>query len=284
MAPNSVASYWTAHNVSSHRRFSSTEESLEYLKWRNEQYLGYLDLMPLKGHDSKVILDFGCGPGHDLVGFGVYSKPSLLIGVDVSASSLAEAADRLRLHGIDAQLTLHDAQSAVLPISDESVDLVHSSGVLHHMENPIAAMREFYRVLKPGGSVQVMVYNYDSLWTHLYVAYQRMVQLGMGAGLSLCEAFTASTDGEGCPISNCYRPAEFLYLASQANLLGEFRGAAISAFEMKQLADRWDALLDLRTLSESRSFLYELTMNERGLPCYRGNVAGVDGCYVLHKA
>jgi hypothetical protein len=36
--------------------------------------------------------------------------------------------------------------------------------------------------------------------------------------------------------------------------------------------------------SESRKFLYELTFNERGIPLYRGEVAGVDACFKLEPA
>ena len=44
------------------------------------------------------MLDFGCGPGHDLVGFATVSRPARLIGIDVSPSSIAEARERLSLH------------------------------------------------------------------------------------------------------------------------------------------------------------------------------------------
>ena len=67
------------------------QESERYLEWRNDQYFKYDELMPVTGKDGRVILDYGCGPGHDLVGFGLRSKPTRLIGMDVSTSSLAEA-------------------------------------------------------------------------------------------------------------------------------------------------------------------------------------------------
>ena len=49
-------------------------------------------------------------------------------------------------------------------------NLVHSSGVLHHVKEINLALKEIYRV-QPGGSFQVMVYNYSSLWLHLYATY-----------------------------------------------------------------------------------------------------------------
>jgi ubiquinone/menaquinone biosynthesis C-methylase UbiE len=81
------------------------------------------------------VLDFGCGPGHDLVGFGTQSKPARLVGVDVSRSSLAEARRRLALHEVTPDLLYHDINAGPLPFEDGSFDLAHSSGVLHHMQD-----------------------------------------------------------------------------------------------------------------------------------------------------
>ncbi len=64
-----VAGYWTDYNVTLHQDFRSIEESLTYLRWRNDQYFGYAALMPVNNQDGRVVLDFGCGPGHDVVGF-----------------------------------------------------------------------------------------------------------------------------------------------------------------------------------------------------------------------
>jgi SAM-dependent methyltransferase len=43
------------------------------------------------------------------------------------------------------------------------------------MTNPELALQEFYRILKPGGKVQIMVYNRNSLWFHLKTAYQTQI-------------------------------------------------------------------------------------------------------------
>ncbi|WP_304985767.1 hypothetical protein [Coxiella-like endosymbiont] len=56
--------------------------------------------MPVKGYGNKVILDFVCGPDHDLIGFGYYSKPKKLIDADVSFPSLEEARCQLEVKSI----------------------------------------------------------------------------------------------------------------------------------------------------------------------------------------
>lgn len=228
---SSVKEYWTGHNVTLHHEFSTKEESLEYFHWRNDQYFNYIELMPVSGFDDKSVLDYGCGPGHDLIGFGTYSACKRLVGVDVSESSIAETRARLALHGITAEAVVLENDVVTLPFEDATFDHIHSSGVLHHTPDPVAILKELKRVLKPGGSMNVMVYNYDSLWVHLYVAYQRSIVKGLYQGKSLRDQFGHSTDGESCPISNCYRPDEWIELCRSSDLKAEFVGAAISMRE-----------------------------------------------------
>jgi SAM-dependent methyltransferase len=278
----SVSEYWNSHNVTAHRTFATAEESLQYFHWRNSQYANYLALMPVSGFDGRRVLDYGCGPGHDLVGFGAYSKPSRLAGVDVSASSIREARARLALHGIDAELHRIEPGER-LPFEDAAFDHVHSSGVLHHIEDPVAALREIKRVLRPGGTMNVMVYNFDSVWTHLFVAYHRTIVAGRYAGLSLREQFARSTDGDECPIARCYRPDEFIAVANSAGLAATFAGAAVAVHELSLLATRFEAIMDPRLPEASRQFLQSLEFDRQMLPLAGGHHAGVDGIYQLRN-
>lgn len=280
-AETSVEEYWTEHNVTLHERFADSASSLEYLHWRNSQYYGYAELMPTGVEDNLKILDFGCGPGHDLVGFGVMSKPRRLVGIDVSASSLAEAKDRLALHDIPAELLRMDVEQKELPFEDGAFDIVHSSGVLHHMAKPDAALSELRRILKPGGRAQFMVYNRDSIWFHLYVPFVLQIEQGQFAGLSPEDAFQRSTDGPGCPISRAYSRESFQALVEPLGFKLLRYGGAVSAWEMMQLPKRHAAVLDQRLPRESREFLTGLRFDEFALPLSGGHRAGVDGCYLF---
>jgi len=276
--------YWTDFNVTLHREFSTAEESLEYFHWRNAQYPGYIELMPVTGQDGKVVLDYGCGPGHDVIGFGVYSRPQRLIAVDVSPTSLAEARHRAGLHSLAAEFLQIVERDNTVPLPSGSVDYIHSSGVIHHTPDPVKVLRELKRLLAPGGCMRVMVYNYDSLWLHLYVGYQLRIAQGAHPGLGLREVFTKTTDGENCPISNVYRPAEFCALAAEAGLACHYLGAGISNFELKLFPQRLDAIMDRRLPAEHRDFLIGLQIDRHGCPLHEGVRAGVDGCYELTHA
>jgi SAM-dependent methyltransferase len=280
-SPVSSTGYWTGFNVTLHHQFSSPDESLEYFHWRNDQYPGYIDLMPVSGQDGKVVLDFGCGPGHDVIGFGVYSKPRKLIAVDVSPTSLAEARSRAALHGLDVTFLQIDEATGSIPIDDSSVDYLHSSGVIHHTPDPLKVLRELKRVLAPTGRMRIMVYNYASIWLHLYVAYILRIKQRAYPGLDLRQVFAKTTDGENCPIANVYRPEEFAALAAQAGLSCRFLGAGISNFELKLFPERFDAIMDRALPAEHRDFLKSLEIDRFGRPCHQGALAGVDGCYEL---
>lgn len=275
--------YWSAHNVTLHRRFSSAEDSLDYFDWRNDQYPGYIELLPVHGRDGQVVLDYGCGPGNDLVGFSVHSKPKRLIGMDISAPSLEESRARLALHGAAAELMKIDEDAPSLPLPDESVDYVHCSGVLMCAKDPAALLREFKRILRPEGLARLMIYHKSSVWVHLYVAYFLLEQDSAYRGLSLEEAFQRSTDGPACPINRYWTVQGFLRLAEEAGFRGEHLGNAASLHELSLLGRRFEAQQSPNLPSEHRRFLAALRVDDRGIPYHEGMVAGINACFELRK-
>lgn len=115
-----------------------------------------VDLGGLKG---KVSLNIGCGAG-DESAFLAYHG-SLCIGLDVT-SQAARAACQL-MDTLGAQGMGIQGDSRFLPLPDDSVDLVYSSGVLHHSPSIDRSVSEIRRVLKPGGSAYIMLYATCSL-------------------------------------------------------------------------------------------------------------------------
>jgi ubiquinone/menaquinone biosynthesis C-methylase UbiE len=277
--PQSDEEYWTTHNVTKHHGFKDVSDSLDFLSWRDEQYFDFKKLMPVSGFDGLTILDFGCGPGHDLVGFSLQSKPNRLIGVDVSTTSLAEAKSRLQFHGVSAELYRVDVQKDRLPLADKSVDLVRACGVIQHMAEPDLALCELRRVLKPFGTIQILAYERQSIWYHLYVPYVLQIEERQFTDLSTMEAFAKSTDGLNCPHSRCYTKHEHIAWAESFGFKCEAYGVAVSCWEMIQLPKRFAAIMDRGLAKEHREFLTQLTFDGRGLPMHGEHFAGIDGCY-----
>lgn len=275
----SMQEYWTAHNVTGHAAYASVEESLNAFQHRNSQYPGYLELMPVSGQDRKVVLDYGCGPGNDLVGFAHYSKPGKLIGIDISTASLDQARKRLDLHGAYADLVHVPYGSYELPLDDESVDYLHCSGVLMLLEDPVRLLHEFRRVLRPGGELRLMVYHYDSIWLHLYVAYVLQLEHGIYADVDVRRAFSRTTDGEYCPHVDVWSAEDMSRMAEQTGFSSEFIGAAPSLWELHLLPLRFKAALNPSLSEEHRAYLMSLTFDVHGFPLYQGRRTGIDGCY-----
>jgi len=277
------AAYWSVYAVAE-KEFTSREESLNHFYWRSDQYINYLDLMPVSGFDGKIVLDYGCGPGNDLIGFIEKSKPLRLIGADVSSRSLDMAKKRVAIHGGEVDFVKIDENTTTIPIASDSVDYIHSSGVLHHVRKLEPTLNELFRVLKPGGQLRVMVYNYDSIWYHLNTAYIERLKLpNFGAGRLLSDIFRTTTDGKDCPISRVYKPDVFLEILRSFGFDGVYLGSSISMHELNALKHRFDAILDIRFEKEHRDFLLELTFDNKKIPIYKGNVAGIDACFLFTK-
>ena len=105
--------------------------------------------------DGDVVLDVGSGDG--LVAFGALARVGAagqVIVSDTSAALLAHA--RARAEHLDVHARCRFVQTAaedLQPIADQSVDVVTTRSVLTHVVDKAAALRSFYRVLKPGGRV-----------------------------------------------------------------------------------------------------------------------------------
>ena len=282
-----VDQYWTGHTVRA-ERFRSKRASERNLEWRFDQYPLFREFSGLWGeHDGEVILDYGCGPGNDLTGFALYTGARRIIGFDVSPQALDLARGRLALHGIDSsrvELIQGSDGTTEIPLEDDSVDFLQSQGVLHHTSDPEAILRELHRVLRAGGHGSIMVYNRESVWFHLYTAYEKMVVENAFPGLDVHEAFRRNTDGPECPISRSYPPAEFADLCEGAGFDVEFVGGYVSKNELRALEQSWaKAIADARLDGEHRDFLRALTFDLAGRPMFRGFHAGIGGTYRLHK-
>jgi SAM-dependent methyltransferase len=283
---NDVEAFWTGHTVRD-EEFTSAEESFAHLDWRSKEYPLFHELMGLWGDHSKdVVLDFGCGPGNDLVGFLVHGNAKEVIGVDISATSLRLARKRLGLHGLSASrytlIKSIDTDPWIL-LPDASVNHIYSQGVLHHTSNPGEILDEFHRILRPGGTASIMVYNYDSLYLHLYVAYRLQILQGRDPGLTIEKAFQRNTDGDDCPISIPYRPFEFFRTCQKAGFDVDFLGGYFNWLELDLWAsDGQQAMADERLGEEHRSFLRSLVMRN-GYPTLDGLPAGIGGVYRLTR-
>jgi SAM-dependent methyltransferase len=103
---------------------------------------------------GDVVLDVACGPGNTtrtLV--GQVGADGLAIGVDSSATMLAQA---VRDTPDDSPVAYVRGDAIDLPFGDATFDAVSCYGALYLMDDPMGALREMIRVLRPGGRIAVL--------------------------------------------------------------------------------------------------------------------------------
>jgi ubiquinone/menaquinone biosynthesis C-methylase UbiE len=112
--------------------------------------LGDLErLIPERRASYPVILDAGCGWGRSFKLLSGRFGPTRLIGIDIDPAMLAASRAEVSHDGFPVELRLEN--SARLSLPSESVDMVFSHQTFHHLVGQERAIREFHRVLKPGG-------------------------------------------------------------------------------------------------------------------------------------
>ena len=101
-------------------------------------------------HEGDRVLDAGCGTGRALTPLRAAVGPSgVVVGADLTPAMLQAAVRAGRGH--DGQLLLADV--AALPLRSEALDAVFAAGLIAHLPQPAANLRELSRVVRPGGTL-----------------------------------------------------------------------------------------------------------------------------------
>jgi ubiquinone/menaquinone biosynthesis C-methylase UbiE len=131
-------------------------EAVERHRYALEPHIPQVVRFPAwRGRD---VLEAGCGIATDGAQFA--RAGSRYTGLDFSPTALDLARRRFELEGLQGAFVRGSVTD--LPFPDASFDLVYSNGVIHHVPETARAVREFHRVLRPGGRALVMVYHRDS--------------------------------------------------------------------------------------------------------------------------
>lgn len=171
-------------------------------RYRLEPYI--VPFADFTGYGGRDVLEIGLGVGADHERFA--RAGANLHGVDLTPRAVEITRRRLEMQGLVSDLRVGDAEG--LPFADGHFDLVYSWGVIHHSPNTAQAAREILRVLKPGGSFRVMVYQTWSL-----VGLMLWLRYGLGKGkpfISMAEIYATYLESPGTKAYTC-REAEQLF-------------------------------------------------------------------------
>ncbi|ELZ03988.1 methyltransferase domain-containing protein [Natrialba asiatica] len=115
------------------------------------------DALSLLEFDSEMtVLDLGCGTGFATE--GLLDHVEEVYALDQSSHQLEQAYAKFGKRA--PPIHFHRGDAERLPFASDTFDVVWSSGSIEYWPNPILALREIRRVLKPGGQVLVVGPNY----------------------------------------------------------------------------------------------------------------------------
>ncbi len=148
----------------------------------DRRMLERLDLIKLQ--PVARVLDVGCGTGHSLATLAVRYPDARMIGTDIADRLLARTAGepagerrlaegarrwlaRLGVGGprpLPATMPLRFAADAhALPIASNAIDMVWSNLAAHWFDDPLAAVAEWHRVIRPDGLLMFSSFGVDTL-------------------------------------------------------------------------------------------------------------------------
>ncbi len=104
---------------------------------------------------GEKVVDIGSGGGIDsLVAARMVGSEGEVIGIDMTPAMLERARSAAAKSGID-NVEFRESYMEELPVPDDWADVVISNGVLNLTPDKQKTMSEMYRVLRPGGRLQI---------------------------------------------------------------------------------------------------------------------------------
>ncbi|HEX7789209.1 MAG TPA: tetratricopeptide repeat protein [Afipia sp.] len=109
------------------------------------------------GNRALDVLVAGCGTGQHAIQRAQQLKSANVLAIDLSLSSLSYAIRKTQELGLT---NLRYAQADILALEgDDTFDVIDSSGVLHHLKEPLTGWRRLAGLLRPGGLMHIGLYS-----------------------------------------------------------------------------------------------------------------------------
>ena len=138
-------------------RWRCTNKSLSrnFILWLNKEIKP--NIIVYNKFENPNVLIAGCGTGSHPISATRYENANIL-GVDLSLTSLAYAkrkTEELNIKNIEY------LQADILQLNklDRKFDIIESSGVLHHMKDPVEGLKVLLNILKPHGFLKLGLYS-----------------------------------------------------------------------------------------------------------------------------
>jgi ubiquinone/menaquinone biosynthesis C-methylase UbiE len=178
---------------------------------------------------GMALLDCGCGPGAITFGLAAVVAPGEVVGIDLESERIAQAQSSAAQAAVtNVRFEVSDVYT--LPFPDDSFDAVFSHAVFMHLRDPMAALREMYRVLKPGGVIGIR----DCDYTGYLVAGGDPILLNYWP---LASKWIEHRGG------NAYRAKHLRALLQQADFVNVHASASYDSFGTAEGTQHWGSVM-----------------------------------------
>jgi len=169
----SVQRFWDANPCGS--QLSSQTDRRSYFEEIEARRYSHEPHIPVVARFSEFrdrgVLEIGTGLGTDGLQFQI--NGARYVGIDLTLAGQRLTLEQFRLGGYDGSLAVGNAER--LPAADDTFDHIYSFGVIHHSPSTESIADEMFRVLKPGGTFCVMVYNRSSINYYVEIMFLRKI-------------------------------------------------------------------------------------------------------------
>lgn len=230
-----VEKFWSANPCN-----SSLGKSRDRLRWfqeieadryANEPHI--LEITNFEEFREKSVLEIGCGVGTD--GRRFAHAGANYIGINLDNGSARLSREAMDIFCLPAKILQMDAERPAF--KDGSFDHVYSFGVIHHSPHPEKIVSGIHRLLKPGGTITIMLYNRRSINYYFEIMFVRKIfrillipasaprvfsrlvglseeklrrhrEIMVGETMTPERWVSINTDGPDCPLARVYSRAE----------------------------------------------------------------------------
>jgi len=128
------------------------------------------------GHAANErLLDVGCGTGRTTTALAARKDHAAIVGIDISDIYIEYASAR----NVDPRISFKVADATVLPFEDNSFDRAVSQLVLQFLPNPVPAVLEMKRAVRPGGVIAACVWDSFGAQPPMRMMWDVAVGLGL---------------------------------------------------------------------------------------------------------
>jgi SAM-dependent methyltransferase len=181
---------------------------------------GYVDRFDLAG---RPVLEVGLGYG--TLGQYIVERGAVYHGLDIAPTPVAMMQHRLRLLGSGGEERVQQGSALEIAWPDATFDFVYSIGCLHHTGDLKRSVSEVHRVLRPGGTAVVMLYNGHS-------ARRLWAEARTRSAAAIRRSYDANAEGEPAPHT------DFTSRREARRLFGAFARVEIDARNFDDLVVR----------------------------------------------